>query len=88
VVDPTGGGNGFLGGLCAGLLLSDGDMREGASRRCIELTIASLYAATAASYAIEQKGLPQLTVENGIERWNEDNPLRRLEELRQRISTD
>jgi sugar/nucleoside kinase (ribokinase family) len=31
VVDPTGGGNGFLGGLCAGLLLSDGDMREGTS---------------------------------------------------------
>jgi hypothetical protein len=32
VIDPTGGGNGFLGGLCAGLLLSDGDMREGTSR--------------------------------------------------------
>lgn len=29
VVDPTGGGNGFLGGLCAGLLISEGDMREG-----------------------------------------------------------
>lgn len=30
VVDVTGGGNGFLGGLCAGLLLSDGDFRSGA----------------------------------------------------------
>lgn len=29
VVDPTGGGNGFLGGLCAGLLLSNGDFRLG-----------------------------------------------------------
>ena len=29
VVDPTGGGNGFLGGLCAGLLISHGDMKEG-----------------------------------------------------------
>jgi len=45
---------------------------------------ASIYAATAASFAIEQKGLPRLTVENGHERWNEDDPLRRLEELRQR----
>lgn len=29
VVDPTGGGNGFMGGLCAGLLVSGGDMRVG-----------------------------------------------------------
>lgn len=50
--------------------------------------IASLYAATAASFAIEQKGLPRLTIENGHERWNEDDPLRRLQELRQRISAD
>jgi len=46
--------------------------------------IASLYAATAASFAIEQKGLPRLTVENGHERWNEDDPLRRLKDLRER----
>ena len=52
------------------------------------LMIASLYAATAASFAIEQKGLPRLTIENGHERWNEDDPLRRLQELRQRISAD
>jgi sugar/nucleoside kinase (ribokinase family) len=31
VEDPTGGGNGFLGGLCAGLLISGGDMRIGMS---------------------------------------------------------
>ena len=31
VIDPTGGGTGFLGGLCAGLSFSDGDMREGES---------------------------------------------------------
>jgi sugar/nucleoside kinase (ribokinase family) len=29
VVDVTGGGNAFLGGLCAGLLASDGDYRIG-----------------------------------------------------------
>jgi len=88
VVDPTGGGNGFLGGLCAGLLISDGDMREGSSLHRLELMTASLYAAAAASFAIEQKGLPRLTIENGHERWNEDAPLRRLQELRQSISTD
>lgn len=31
VVDPTGGGNGFMGGLMAGLLLTGGDMRAGQS---------------------------------------------------------
>ena len=29
VVDVTGGGNGYMGGLCAGLLLSDGDFKTG-----------------------------------------------------------
>ena len=29
VVDVTGGGNSYLGGLCAGLLLTDGDWRAG-----------------------------------------------------------
>lgn len=29
VVDVTGGGNSYLGGLCAGLLLADGDWRAG-----------------------------------------------------------
>ena len=29
VVDVTGGGNAWLGGLCAGLSLTDGDMRAG-----------------------------------------------------------
>ena len=52
------------------------------------LMIASLYAATAASFAIEQKGLPRLTIENEDERWNGDEPIRRLQELRQRISAD
>lgn len=29
VVDPTGGGNAFMGGLCAGLLLSEEDWQKG-----------------------------------------------------------
>lgn len=31
VKDATGGGNGFMGGLCAGMILSNGDVREGES---------------------------------------------------------
>jgi hypothetical protein len=44
-----------------------------------------MYAATAASFAIEQKGLPRLDSTGGKERWNEDDPYRRLEDLRQRM---
>lgn len=29
MVDPTGGGNGFLGGVAAGMILYDGDVRLG-----------------------------------------------------------
>jgi len=36
VVDPTGGGNAFCGGLCAGLLLSDGDFRIGTSNTALK----------------------------------------------------
>ena len=31
VIDPTGGGNAFMGGLCAGMIASGGDIREGES---------------------------------------------------------
>ncbi|WRT63515.1 uncharacterized protein IL334_000420 [Kwoniella shivajii] len=76
VIDVTGGGNSFLGGLCAGLLISQGDMRT-----------ASLYASTAASFSIEQRGLPRLTQSEGKERWNDDDVWRRLRELSGRVQT-
>ncbi|WWD22808.1 hypothetical protein CI109_107302 [Kwoniella shandongensis] len=74
VVDPTGGGNAFMGGLCAGLLISKGDIRS-----------ASIYAATAASFAIQQRGLPHFTREHRGEVWNRDDPWRRLKELVRRV---
>ncbi|OCF71347.1 hypothetical protein I204_07974 [Kwoniella mangroviensis CBS 8886] len=74
VVDPTGGGNSFLGGLLAGLLISQGDMK-----------IASIYAATAASFTIEQRGLPTLTVHEDGERWNDEDVWKRLRELAVRV---
>lgn len=66
VVDPTGAGNAFLGGFAIGFL--EGDL----SKDCFEK--AAVYGSVAASFAIEQVGMPILTsmsegTEKG-ERWN------------------
>jgi sugar/nucleoside kinase (ribokinase family) len=58
VVDPTGGGNGFLGGLAIGLVRT-GDVVE-----------ASKWGNVAASFMIEQVGVPVLETKEGKERWN------------------
>ncbi|KAG2058895.1 Ribokinase-like protein [Suillus hirtellus] len=74
VVDVTGAGNSFLGGLAAGLFITNGNIYE-----------AALYASVSASFTVQQLGLPHLTVgSNGVEEWNQDSPHRRLEALRQR----
>jgi len=71
IVDVTGAGNSFLGGLAAGMIIS-GDMYQ-----------AALYATVSASFIIEQEGLPVVTY-TPTEKWNGDQPLRRLDALRQR----
>ncbi|CDO74016.1 hypothetical protein BN946_scf185043.g65 [Trametes cinnabarina] len=81
VVDVTGAGNSFLGGLGAGLVLTNENVRE-----------ATLYATVSASFTIEQEGLPRFTLAtdaNGhqTELWNGDSPQRRLEELQERLAT-
>lgn len=59
VVDPTGGGNGFLGGLAVALA------------RGKELQEAAAWGSVAASFAIEQVGMPVLGKdERGRETWN------------------
>jgi len=77
IIDVTGAGNSFLGGLAAGLLLEDGDVYK-----------AALYATVSAGFTIEQAGLPNLSLTtvagNLVEEWNGDSPQRRLEELRAR----
>ncbi|KZS97999.1 Ribokinase-like protein [Sistotremastrum niveocremeum HHB9708] len=74
VVDVTGAGNGFLGGLAAGLFLS----------RKIDEAI--LYATVSASFVVEQLGLPKVdTTDPNNNLWNGDSPRRRLEELRRRV---
>ncbi|WVQ95383.1 hypothetical protein IAU59_002480 [Kwoniella sp. CBS 9459] len=85
VRDVTGAGNSFLGGFVAGLSIAN-DPYE-----------ALLYATVSASFVVEQFGLPTLSIStydnaNNVdggsrEEWNDDSPQRRLEDLRQRMSS-
>ncbi|CEL58137.1 putative protein C16C9,01c OS=Schizosaccharomyces pombe (strain 972 / ATCC 24843) GN=SPAC16C9.01c PE=4 SV=1 [Rhizoctonia solani AG-1 IB] len=77
VVDVTGAGNAFLGGLSAGLYLANGDVRE-----------AMFYATISAGCTIQQVGLPHLeyTVVDKEELWNGDRPRDRLELLKRRCA--
>ena len=59
VVDPTGGGNAFCGGFCVGWVRSGGDFIKAAE-----------YGSIAASFIIEQYGLPRLEVDCDGEKWN------------------
>ena len=68
VIDPTGGGNTFLGGLGVGLARGQ-DLEEAAA-----------WASVAASFAIEQVGVPSLTNNGTEERWNNVVVSQRLEE--------
>ena len=74
VVDPTGGGNAFLGGLSVAL----------ARGKSIEE--AAVWGTIAASFVIEQVGLPVLEKDqDGHERWNGVRVDERLKEFRQRL---
>ncbi|RDB23298.1 Uncharacterized protein C16C9.01c [Hypsizygus marmoreus] len=73
IVDVTGAGNSFLGGLAAGLLLSP------------DVFDATFYASVSASFTIEQQGLPTVSgAEAEHPLWNGDFPLRRLQILKAR----
>lgn len=69
VVDVTGAGNSFLGGLAAGLLLTNDVLK------------ATFYAAVSASFIVEQEGLPLLSRNKDHLLWNDDFPRRRLDAL-------
>jgi sugar/nucleoside kinase (ribokinase family) len=78
VVDPTGGGNGFLGGLAVGLVRSGFDVVE-----------AARWGSVAASLCIEQVGMPQLTASASTgtsELWNGISVEDRLRELKERTA--
>ena len=74
IVDTTGTGNAFLGGFAVGLDETNDHLE------------AMRYGTVAASFMIEQIGLPTLTVNEqfGTELWNGDRPRRRLEMLKAR----
>ncbi|KAH6629531.1 Ribokinase-like protein [Boeremia exigua] len=76
VVDPTGGGNGFLGGLAVGLVRNGG---------VAELEEAAAWGAVSASLAIEQVGMPVLAHSAQGETWNGIRVEERLAEFKQRL---
>jgi sugar/nucleoside kinase (ribokinase family) len=75
VVDPTGGGNGFLGGLAVGLA------------RGSTLEEAAVSGSVSASFAIEQVGMPVLAHETDGETWNGVRVEDRVSEFKQRLAT-
>lgn len=75
VIDPTGGGNTFLGGLCVGLARGE------------SLETAAIWGSVAASFAIEQVGMPKLAGEGNEETWNGERATSRVEELSRRLET-
>ena len=79
VVDPTGGGNGFLGGLAIGLV------RGGSSPGLQNVEEAAIWGSIAASFAIEQVGMPKLAQIPDGETWNGVRVQERLLEFRQRL---
>ncbi|KAL8942782.1 MAG: hypothetical protein Q9216_001467 [Gyalolechia sp. 2 TL-2023] len=82
VVDPTGGGNTFLGGFGIGAFQSAGSS-------CVaRFEEAALYGTVAASFAIEQVGVPiceRSSVQGEL--WNGEKVESRLEEYKQRVKT-
>ena len=80
VLDPTGGGNGFLGGLAVGLV------RAGASPGVEHLEEAAIWGSISASFAIEQVGMPILSHTPEDERWNGVRVEERLSEFKQRLA--
>ena len=81
VVDPTGGGNGFLGGLAMGLVR--GDANSGLD----SLEEAAAWGSVSASFAIEQIGMPILSHTARGETWNHDHVEDRLSEYMQRLGS-
>ena len=73
IVDPTGAGNAYLGGFTIGLLETSDTVR------------AAHYGTIAASFALEQIGLPIRSTRNDEEFWNGVNPMNRLQEFERRL---
>jgi sugar/nucleoside kinase (ribokinase family) len=75
IVDPTGGGNTYLGGFAEGWK---------ASKDIVE---ASVYGNVAASFALEQIGLPYCQMSDDEETWNGVRVMERLSEYKARLKS-
>jgi sugar/nucleoside kinase (ribokinase family) len=75
VVDATGAGNAFLGGFMAGWTLKQ------------DAVEASVYGNVAASFAVEQSGLPSLQAVGEQEMWNGVRVVNRLAGYRTRLES-
>ncbi|KAL4942739.1 hypothetical protein BDV06DRAFT_191558, partial [Aspergillus oleicola] len=73
VIDPTGAGNAFLGAFAIGYI-NTGDAVE-----------ATCYGSVAASFALEQVGMPKKSVNESEELWNGESVLSRLRQYRRAI---
>ena len=82
VTDPTGGGNAFLGGYCIGLLM---DEWRNLGPGLTPFEGAALPGSVAASFAIEQPGIPKLTYHEGNELWNGERSLDLLDLMRKMV---
>ncbi|KAI9925509.1 hypothetical protein ASPWEDRAFT_157025 [Aspergillus wentii DTO 134E9] len=74
VVDPTGAGNAFLGGYAVGYLKTE------------SIVEAAYYGSVAASFALEQVGMPEKSGKGDGELWNGVNVSSRLDEYKSKLS--
>lgn len=96
VVDPTGAGNAFLGGFCIGLKMpAMARVSPANSVLNSQLLTAAICGTVAASFAVEQVGMPLLSnnaVQEGQELWNNDEVWERVENVAQtkvrKVQTD
>ena len=84
VVDPTGAGNAFLGGFCAGLNLPPVHEIKDFGATNSRYLMAALCGTVAASFVIEQIGLPILSrceYNENQELWNGDSVIHRIQHM-------
>lgn len=81
VIDPTGAGNAFLGGFCAGLF--DSSKISGLT----DFEAAAAYGSVAASFVVEQAGMPKRNYDERTkeELWNGEGTYDRLVEYVERL---
>ena len=87
VIDVTGGGNAFLGGFCIGLGMMSRWREKNPSLGLKDFEGAAFHGTVAASFAIEQIGMPKVTYRgsDGTELWNGDLPFDRMNALLSRV---